>query len=356
MDFAVIFLLLINIYKLRFKLTKPPLFVKAGLVFLAVCVLSLTLTPLHLTGVEYLNSFSYAVRWALYLLLGWVIFSNPDSNITKNPLRILEISGISLALLGLVQLFVLPDLRLLEAQGWDPHYFRAASTFFDPNFLGAYLALTCLAVSQGFTKTRRLKIFLFNFVYLVLLLTFSRSSYLMFLASFSTFAILTGSKRKFIEGLVLFAGLMVGFWIYTQLVSIPHGVDRKASASYRLSTWQQGLDVFQKSPVLGVGFNSYRYAIREYGLGGTQFLNSRGSTTNDLSLLYVAATTGVVGLASYLFFLASIFATTRVTLKTNKYSVILLSFLAGLLIHSIFNNSLFYPFILIWIMILAAKL
>lgn len=334
LDLAVIFILVVSLYLLKFKLKNPPLFVKAGLIFLIICILSLIFTPLHLAPNEYLNSFSYTIRWALYLALGWVVFSTDNTKV----LRILEISGISLATLGLIQFIFLPDLRFLESAGWDPHYFRAVSTFLDPNFLGAYLVLTLLVLTR--------KKYFFALVYITLLLTFSRSSYSMFLISFLTFSFLNRSKKLMILTIILFGGLMLGFYIYTLLITNPHGIDRKASASYRLGTWQQGLSVFEKSPVLGVGFNSYRYAIKEYKLGDTQFLNVRGSTTNDFSLLYVLATTGIVGLITFVFFLFSVF---------YKGSILIRSVLAGLLVHSIFNNSLFYPFILIWIMILAGR-
>lgn len=326
LDLVVIFILILNIKKIDIKAL--PLFIKTGLLFLSVCLLSLLFTPLHLSIPEYINSFFYILRFGLYLSCGLLIF--------KNPIKILQISGVSLAILGLLQFIFIPDLRFMEKFGWDPHYFRTVSTFLDPNFLGAYFVIASLAL-------RNKKIF-FAIIYISLFVTFSRSSYLMFLVSFSTFSFLSKSIRLFIVTSILFLGLMGGFWIYTQLVTNPRGIDRSASASYRLGTWQQGLNIFGKSPILGVGFNSYRYAIREHGIEDAQFLNSKGSTTNDFSLIYVLATTGVLGLAAYLVFLISI-------LKSR--SIIILSLIPGLLVHSIFNNSLFYPFILIWIIILA---
>ena len=326
LDLVVLFILILNIRKINIKAL--PLFIKTGLIFLFVCILSLLFTPLHLTIPEYLNSFSYSIRFALYLLTGLVIF--------KDHIKILRVSGVFLAILGILQFIFIPDLRFMENLGWDPHYFRAVSTFLDPNFLGAYFVITALAL--------RNKKILFAIIYIALLLTFSRSGYLMFLVSFSSLSFILKSMKLFLLTFILFLGLISGFWIYTQLVTIPRGIDRSASASYRLGTWQQGLNIFKKSPILGVGFNSYRYAIKEYGIGETQFLNSKGSTTNDFSLIYVLATTGVLGLTAYLVFLLSIL---------RSRSIIILPLLPGLLVHSIFNNSLFYPFILIWIIILA---
>ena len=176
-------------------------------------------------------------------------------------------------------------------------------------------------------------------VYLALLTTFSRSSYLMFLVSGISLAFFQKSKKILLGTFILFIGLLIGFQIYTQAVATPRGINREQSASFRLSTWQQGLTIFQHSPLMGVGFNTYKFAIREYNLSDSQFLESRGSTTNDFSLLYVLATTGIVGLTVYLLFI----------LHLPPVAIL------GLLIHSIFANSLFYPPILLWLILFSIK-
>lgn len=156
------------------------------------------------------------------------------------------------------------------------------------------------------------------------------------------------SKILFLASIFLFLGLMLGFQIYTQMVAQPRNIDRAKSATSRLSTWQQGLHLFQKFPILGVGFNAYRYGLKEYNLGDEQFLKSHGSSSNDSSLLYVAATTGIIGLLSFLYFLCSLVYT-----NYSQYRIIILPALLGLLIHSFFANSLFYPPILLWILLIS---
>lgn len=104
--------------------------------------------------------------------------------------------------------------------------------------------------------------------------------------------------------------------------------------------------MWQKYPLLGVGFNAYRYGLREMNLGNEQFLRSHGSSGNDASLLHVAATTGVIGLTFYIFFIFSL-------LKSSyPKNPLLFSAVGGLLIHSLFSNSLFYPPILAWVMLM----
>ncbi len=156
---------------------------------------------------------------------------------------------------------------------------------------------------------------------------------------------------------MLFAGLLFGFFNYQKAVAGPRNIDRTQSAEFRLNTWQQGLSLFQQAPVLGVGYNSYPYALKEYRLANEEFLKSRGATTNDSSLLFVAAATGVIGLTSYLFFLANLLeAAWQKHLQNNIWGKICSAGILAILAQSFFANTLFYPFILIWIILVSAKL
>src|SRR3989338_8239316 len=173
LDITVIILCLWGILKIKFKLKKPPLFIVSAASFIAIATLSLILTPLHLNIQEYLTSFLYIFRFAVYILLGWLIFSRAFPAIKNNTPQILIFSGLGLAILGLMQFIILPDLGFLTKDGWDPHYFRTVSTFLDPNFAGAFFVLTLILPRQSSVLSL--------IVYLALMTTFSRSSYLMFL-------------------------------------------------------------------------------------------------------------------------------------------------------------------------------
>ncbi len=342
LDFFVICFCLMGIFKLRFRLKNPPLFIKIAGLFLTSSTISLILTPLHLTKTEYLLSFFYTIRFSSYILSGWIIYSGAFADFKKNLTNTFLTSGVGLAILGLLQFIFLPDLQFLTISGWDPHYFRVVSTFLDPNFAGAYFVLTFLLL-MSFKNLHNIRLSVMAIVYIALLATFSRSSYLMFLISGVTFSFLKKSRIFFLSVIILFFVLLLGFQIYTELVARPRYIDRTQSAASRVDTWQQGFTIFQKSPILGVGFNAYRYALKEYNLGDEEFIKGHGSTGNDSSLLFIASTTGIVGLSIYFIFLISLL----------KYSYpknpALISAIVGLLIHSFFANSLFYPPILFWI-------
>lgn len=341
LDLAVVILDILLLVKLKFRLPKLPLYIKTALIFLVVTVLSLIFTPLNLSQTEYLISFAYILRLAAYFLLGWLIFQNFRPT--------LIFSGVILSILGLLQLIFLPNLGFLASLGWDPHYFRTVSTLLDPNFLGAYLALTLLLISQ--TKfNSKLKIASFIIVYLALVTTFSRSGALVMGVIFLTLSLLQRSIKLGAVTIILTAGFFLGFQTYHQQVAAPRNIDRTKSAESRLSTWQQGFEMFTAHPILGVGFNSYRFALEKYQLAPKSVEGSRGGSTNDSSLLFVASTTGLIGLITYLVFLVSLL---KVSFKRNP---VLFSGIVGLILGSFFVNSLFYPWMLIWIMALLPTL
>lgn len=355
LDITVIFLCFIGIIKLKFKLKKPPLFLASAFLFIAVTILSLILTPLILNLSQYLTSFLYILRLAVYFLLGWLIYSGAYPSLKQKAHLILLSSGVILAMLGLTQFVFLPDLRFLTKDGWDPHYFRTASTFLDPNFLGGFFALTAILIIQMRLKNNY-KILSFIPLYLGLLTTFSRGGYLAFFTGLFTLSILNKSIKLGILTLILSAGLLFGFFNYQKGVAAPRNIDRNQSAEFRLNTWQQGLSLFQQAPILGVGYNSYSHGLRQYRLANAEFLKSHGATTNDSSLLFVAATTGVVGLTAYLFFLANLLETAWKVFQKNIWGGICIAGVLATLVQSFFANTLFYPFILIWIILVSVKL
>lgn len=358
LDITVIVITFLALIKSRFVLKKPPHFIQIAFVFLLISLISLILTPLSLTNYEFLLSSSYIVRFLLYFLFGWIILRILQN---KNINFILLSSGINITILGILQFIFFPSINFLIIDGWDPHYFRIVSTFLDPNFTGAFLVLTLLLLTNYFLKNKpRLQIFakiIFFMIFGALLFTFSRGAYLMFLISFLTLSALRRSILLLLITIILSMVLFLGFFVYHQEIAKPRNIDRTKSASFRVNTWQHGLEIFQKNPILGVGFNAYRYALREYHLSPVEFLNSRGSSYNDSSLLHILSTTGLVGFLTYLLFLFYLIQLSwKNYLQNNHYGTILISGLIGLIGMSFFVNTLFYPFLLFWVILVASRL
>lgn len=350
LDLTILFLNLLAIFSIKAKFKKPPLFVKSAFIFVIVAALSLIFTPLKLDTLQYLNSFAYILRFSSYILFGWLVVSGALPTVTQNINKILIFSGVGIGILGLLQFIFIPDLIFLASNGWDPHYLRTVSTFLDPNFTGVFLSLTLILLAVKGKEILRPRIFqvLFLLVYLGIVTTFSRSAYIALLTSFLLLALLKKSFLLLILTIVLGLGLWLGFKIYTHVIAVPNNINRQQSAKYRLNSWEQGWQIFTKSPILGSGFNSYRFALSQYHLTESDITKSRGASANDSSLLFVLATTGILGLAAYIFFIASL-------IRKPLQNPVLVTGLVGIICSSFFINSLFYPFILIWIILMICK-
>ncbi|MCX6816554.1 MAG: O-antigen ligase family protein [Candidatus Beckwithbacteria bacterium] len=308
-DLIIVCILLLNHKALNFP--KPVWF------FLAACFLSLILAVFKLSFPTVLYSSLYLVRFASYAGLYPVIKS-----IKLNLKPWLLSFGLTVAGFGLLQYLFLPDTRFLASLNWDDHYFRVISTLADPAFVGAILVLTLILIALKF-KSRW---YLGLPVLVALFLTYSRSSYLSLLAAILGYAIL---KKKFKFLLLALVFLALPF------LPRPGGegvkLERLFSVTQRLENYQAGLRIIKSAPLFGLGFNTLRFYRQDFV--------SHAAAGLDNSFLFVAATSGLVGLLAYLNLLRFLW----------KKSLLVKISLVALIVHSFFQNTLFYPFVMIWL-------
>ena len=84
-----------GLLKIKLKLRKPPAQVSAALIFIFLATVSLLITPLHLNSSEYITSFSYTIRFCLYVLFAWLITSDAFGDFRQGLKKVLLLSGIS---------------------------------------------------------------------------------------------------------------------------------------------------------------------------------------------------------------------------------------------------------------------
>lgn len=333
-------------------------FKKIVIIFSVVGLFSLILNR-TLNSEEFLISSSYLLRWVMYSGLYFVI-SGFSLVSKKRILNVLFFSSILMILGGYVQYFFYPDLRNLYYLGWDEHLYRMFSSFLDPNFAGTifvlYFILTGGMLLHSILEKNRKKMFIFGAIGLITLpaifLTYSRSALIMFIVSVCVFLIISG-KKKIIAGLAIIVFLII-FILPKTFQTEGTNFLRTASVEARFDSSQTALVIFKNNPIFGVGFNAYRYAQTKGGFAAKND-ESHALAGTDNSFLFVLATTGIVGLASYLFLWKEIFKIANIKSK-NKYqkslSIVLISSTIGLFVGALFINSLFYPFIMEWMWIL----
>ena len=297
----------------------------------------------------------YLVRFISYTLAALVIFNLYKAQLLDKRFmqNVIIASGVLIALLGFAQLAILPDFTTLDTSlGWDPHKNRLASTFFDPNFTGCYLFLCLVLIFSRFGRLKSLDVAAMLVLLVALFLTFSRSSWG------------AGSVMMLVYGLFKYPRLLVvaALAVVLTYFAVPRfqtrlsGItDPSDSAYFRLISWQKGWELSKDNLLLGVGFNTLRYAQLERGYVSAQDFGGNSGGGVDSSFLFVLATTGALGLV---FFSLAYFYPLYFAMANGGYNKLALSSVTfGLLLQSQFINALFYPQILfVWLMLLSCLL
>ncbi|KKQ35186.1 MAG: hypothetical protein US51_C0013G0005 [Microgenomates group bacterium GW2011_GWA2_37_6] len=349
-DLAVVLLSLFylkKIFKGRFVLKIPIL------LFIAVSVFSLIINFLNYELNQILIGSLYLVRWIAYTGIYFTAI-NLNKKGKEYALKFMMISGVSVVILGYLQLIFYPNLKNLYYLGWDEHMHRMFSTFMDPNFAGVIFVLFFVfffIFKDELLNRKSLQYFILGSTFTAIILTYSRGALVMLVISALIYSIIKRNWKIIVGTIavltIVFVILSPGFYIEnTNLL-------RTASASQRLETSVQALSIFKKNP-LGVGFNTYRYAREKYGFIDTsKFGPSHSGAGVDNSLVLILVTSGIPGFLAYTFLLYKTFKLGISRLSNNKMSVVLVVSLGGILVNSLFINSLLYSFSMAWIFLLA---
>lgn len=332
-----------------FKKIKDTPLIKPFSLFIIISFLSLVLNPLRLSLYELIFSGLYLVRLILYLgifILAYNFLKEKKENYQFLSSGLI-FSAVIFAFFGFWQYFFYPDIRNLLYLGWDPHYGRLVSTFFDPNFSGIILIFTFFLVLHiNFTNKTNLPLLLLGIFWLALLLTFSRSSYLAFIVGLLVYGFWQKRQKLFLMLTFLF---LISIFLLPKPVGEGGKLGRTVSSLARVENWQQSLKIFLDHPFWGVGFNTYKFAREKYGFLPTSEFDRHFESGADNSLLFILSTLGMVG------FLGFVYLGKKITEKLTVFSKPLFwASVSALLIHSFFQNSLFYPWVMFWMFLIMA--
>ncbi|PIZ73490.1 hypothetical protein COY07_01955 [Candidatus Peregrinibacteria bacterium CG_4_10_14_0_2_um_filter_43_11] len=348
---------------------------KTILLFLFVMFIGYFINVFRFDGREMIMAASYFARFVLYIVMAFITFDLLKNDRKKYFLMVavgaMMFSFFFISVLGFLQLHYFPSFLDLgmDAQGWDPHIGRLLSTWFDPNFVGGYLAFmlsVVLALGLYFYDCKKQ---LYSFLFVVLTLigmvalyyTFSRSGYLAF--AFSVLGLTFFKSRKLLIVFILVGLLGIGFSPRVQervgnavdsakaLIGVDSQRALDPTARLRVDSWNNAFEIIHDHPWIGVGYSRYSHEIIARGHGLASDHNVGGS---DSSLLTLWATTGIFGLLTYLLigFVAMMVAVRRISQKKDFKSYLNVGLLAaffGIMIHSVFVNSLLYPLLMVYL-------
>jgi len=335
----------------KFKIS---VFLLPFFMFCLLAVISLVHNFGYLKTADMMLALSYLVRLFIYISAANVVYNL----VTTKQLTLGKIadtfilSGVIVAIAGFVQLIVLPDFTALDPSlGWDPHYNRLASSFFDPNYVGCYfiLVLSFLIFKDYFytekEKIKKKKLYSISFIILLMALffTYSRSAWGMFGAVVLIYGVLRSRWLVLLSLVIAFSSYFAVPRIQTRLAGITDPAD---SAHFRLISWSNTLNIAKDHLFLGVGYNAFKKAQIDYGYLTPDTLKEHSASGSDSSLLLVLATTGIFGLIIFVGGMLMPIISTK-----SLYSLVVI---LPLLLESNFINSIFYPqILLLWLIIFA---
>lgn len=279
------------------------------------------------------NYFKYhfdLIKPILYLfrltfLLSFLIF---PPKIDEKIKKIFYLAIFSNIIFGLVQYFIWPNFTYFKSLNWDPHLYRLVSTFFDPTFTALIYLFLIIIVFLDKKFPFRKTILLIS--YIALALTYSRSTYGAFLVAFAFIAYQKRNLKIFILSLLLIISTIL---LMPRLEGEGTKLERTSSIAAKIENYKEGFNVFLKSPIIGHGYNNLLY-VRQI-----KDPNSHANSGFDGSLMTILTTSGVIGLILFVLGLKKTFIQGNLIVKT---------ILISLIFHSLFANSLLYPWILLF--------
>lgn len=349
----VAILLIVCVFAIRALLRRSwiqPTLIIPIVVFWVVGAVSLIYNAAGLGPGELGISALYLLRWVVYSLI--YIFLIQERLYTQVYLRWVYVVGTLFSSIGLLQYILYPSLRNLWYLGWDPHYFRLFSTFLDPNFAAIYIILTIflgIALIQVIPKRWMIAMQIVNGV--ALFLTYSRSGYLSFAAGLLIWMLLT-KQWRILLGFIIFA--------FVLLLPTPGGdtlrLTRMDSTISRIENWEASIVRIGSSPIIGVGFNTLRYRPIFAQTDPDPTVPSKADAGVDSSILFLAVTTGFAGLTVYIWLVYRMIQMVPRRSPHFLNSNLMYTVWGSLFVHSLFVNSLFYPWILVWLWIVIAAI
>lgn len=339
-DLLVLLIALVSSY--RFNLVKEMNYFK---VFILLLVFTFVVS-LFIFNFSGLFGLLYLIRLVSYLILFetiYLLIKLKEIDKRQFSFGLLYISAVVI-ITGLIQYLLVPDLRTLTEFGWDDHYGRLAGTFLDPGFAGIMLTLSLLFLVHHRLKSKsKLTVVLIGMNLMAVWLTFSRATYAAFIAG--VVFLLWKRLNK-----IILAALIMGFIFALPLLPkfSSEGTDllRTSSVYARLDDYQRTVEVFARSPLLGIGYNNLcEYKIKY--LKDSSFY-SHACSGSDSSLLLLLSTVGAAGVVGFFYSINKL----RRSIKQDMSKNIVFSSVLAVFVHSIFTNSLFYPWVMGWLAIL----
>ena len=228
----------------------------------------------------------------------------------------------------------------------DPHHDRLLSTYFDPNYLASCLVIPiaiCLAQLLRLNNKNKIKkielLIEIAFFFVAILLTKSRSGIVGFGVAIIAFCILFGVRRKtsmytyITFAIIIFTFMFMFLFSNISVFERIRNFSSDPSAQHRFDSWSISIQYLKDSNFIGIGYNmlgAYKSIIGEE-------VGRAASYGMDSSLLFILATTGIVGFVIFAYGILKMLTYKNINYVNNAVKIIIISSI----VISFFNNLLF---------------
>ena len=316
-----------------------------------------------LSAFELVASLAYLARWGMYFALYLIVINCVRDDDAEGIWTAMEGALLLIAAFGIVQALFIPDFAFVvyaaarKNLDWDVQGNRLVSTVLDPNIAGAMIVAVLLVQLARLASGVRVPYWKPALLFAALALTFSRSGLLAFAIGLAVILFARGLQKALVR--------VGGIALIALLAGLPRLIEEAGrynklgftdeSALSRVVSWQRAIALFLESPWFGIGFNTYGFVQDHRGIERL----SVASYSPEGGLLFVAVMTGVAGLGAYLAMLW--FAVRRCRqwwhhpLASAEERGLLLgtgATTAAILVHTLFVNTLFVPFVMeqLWVL------
>ena len=307
---------------------------------------------------------NFGTKMMEYIMLYFIVAEFiTDKRRLKNICLIMLVSALMIGTDCIFQYFLGFDFL----RSWPLEAGRITGSFQMPGDLAGYLGpVLCLSLSLSFLKLKKgIKYFLrIETILLMTLLVVSlaRGAWFGFAAAVCFLGILENRKiLYFTVAFLLILGIIVPHLIETpvnilshlqSIVSVTSNLDRK-------TIWLAAIQMIKDRPLFGHGFTTFMGNFAKYGKDYYYFKTQGLIPYAHNCYLQIAAETGIVGLASFLWLIGTFFIRSITSLKKigNKFQHAVLSGVsAGIiatLVHSAVDTNLYslQLSVLFWLML-----
>ncbi|KKQ75922.1 MAG: hypothetical protein US97_C0029G0006 [Microgenomates group bacterium GW2011_GWF1_38_5] len=281
--------------------------------------------------------FLYLIRLISYFSFAHAVYYISTGDKEKEKIiTFLYLSITSFLIIGFVQYIYYFDLRDLYNIGWDDHYFRFVSTLFDPAYTALVLIIGLIILLEFNLPISKYLKYIFTVLFIIsILLTFSRAGYLTLIGYF-----LIKYKKYVLKILLISVAIILFILILPKPKSSGVEIYRTFSIYSRLDNYYETFNIFKIHPLFGIGFNNI--CLYRVGYLNVDNIKSHSCSGSDSSILLLLASSGILGLVT---FINVIFNFIKNPI-TNSYNRMLFYLIFITLINSLFNNSLFYNYLM----------